>query len=172
MQIIGLHKNVYKLYAWARTQECLDVYRIKYEGQVRHWEALRTEGVCVAKCAEFVGISRATYYRHKRILKNLAQGIIPPSKAPKRCNKSQWGEAEKQLVLEARRDNETYGKEKIGAILRRDKEQTMSDSTVGRILDFLRKKASSHGQGLRLKSANVTSPRAMPKGGAIRITMT
>jgi len=41
MQIIGLHKNVYKLYAWARTQECLDVYRIKYEGQVRQWEDLR-----------------------------------------------------------------------------------------------------------------------------------
>ena len=87
MQIIGLHKNVYKLYAWARTQECLDVYRIKYEAQVRHWEALRAEGVCVAKCAAFVGISRATYYRHKRILKNLAQGIIPPSKAPKHRNK-------------------------------------------------------------------------------------
>ena len=86
MQIIGLHKNVHKLYAWARTQECLDVYRIKYEGQVRHWEDLRAEGVCVAKCAEFVGISRATYYRHKRILNNLAQGTIPPSKAPKHHN--------------------------------------------------------------------------------------
>jgi hypothetical protein len=57
MQIIGLHKNVYTLYAWARTQECFDVYRIKYEGQVRHWEDLRVESVCVAKCAEFVGIS-------------------------------------------------------------------------------------------------------------------
>ena len=43
MQIIGLHKNVYKLYAWARTQECLDAYRIKYEDRVRHWEALRAE---------------------------------------------------------------------------------------------------------------------------------
>jgi putative transposase len=59
MQIIGLNKNVYELYAWARTQECLDVYRIKYDGQVRHWGSLRAEGVCVAKCAEFVGISRA-----------------------------------------------------------------------------------------------------------------
>jgi putative transposase len=49
MQIIGLHKNVYKLYAWARTQECLDVYRIKYEGQVRHWEALHTP-LCQGSC--------------------------------------------------------------------------------------------------------------------------
>jgi putative transposase len=118
----------------------LDVYRIKNEGQVSHWKNLPTEGVCVAKCAEFVGISRATYYRLKRILKDLAQGIIPPSKAPKHRNKSQWGEAEKQLVLEFRRDGETYGKEKIGAILRRDKNQTISDSTVVRILGYLRAK--------------------------------
>jgi len=73
-------------------------------------------------------------------LKDFAQAIIPPSKALKRCNKSQWGEAEKQLVFEARHDNETYGKEKIGVILRRDEKQTMRDSTVGRILSFLRKK--------------------------------
>ena len=44
MQIMRLHKNVYKLYAWARTQECLDAYRIKYEGSVRDWETLRAEG--------------------------------------------------------------------------------------------------------------------------------
>ena len=40
---------------------------------------------------------------------------MPLSKAPIHRNKSRWGEAEKQLVLEARRDNETYGKEKIGS---------------------------------------------------------
>ena len=68
MQIIRHHKNVYKFYVWARTQEWLDAYRIKYEGSVRDWEALRAEGVCVAKCAEFVGISRSTYYRQKRVL--------------------------------------------------------------------------------------------------------
>ena len=162
MQIIGLHKNVYKLYAWARTQECLDAYRIKYEDTVRQWEALRAEGVCLAKCAEFVGISRSSYYRYKRVLKDLAQGIAPPSKAPKRRNKSQWGEAEKQLVLEVRRENETYGKQKIGAILRRDKKQTISDSTVGRILGFLHKK----GLITRSRSAPQKRRRNFSKGHA------
>jgi putative transposase len=162
MQIIRLHKNVYKFYAWARTQECLDAYRIKYEGSVRDWEALRAEGVCVAKCAEFVGISRSTYYRQKRVLRDLARAIMPPSKAPIHRNKSRWGEAEKQLVLEARRDNETYGKEKIGAILRRDKNQTMSDSTVGRILSFLRMK----GQITRSRSAPEKRKRNFSKGHA------
>ncbi len=27
MQIKYLHKNIYKLYSYARTQECLDAYR-------------------------------------------------------------------------------------------------------------------------------------------------
>ena len=52
---------------------------------------------------------KRVYYRHKRVLKDLAQAILPPSKAPKHRNKTQWGEAEKQLVLEVRRDNETFG---------------------------------------------------------------
>ena len=60
MQILRQHKNVYKLYAWARTQESLDAYRIKYEDRVRHWNALRAEGVSLTKCAEFVGISHAS----------------------------------------------------------------------------------------------------------------
>ena len=67
MQIIGLHKNVYKLYSWARTQECLDVYRIKYEGQVRHWEALRAEGVPISKwlCLGS-GVSRMVHFKQKK----------------------------------------------------------------------------------------------------------
>ena len=170
MQIIGLHKNVYKLYAWARTPECLDAYRIKYADTVRQWEALRAEGVSLAKCTEFVGISRSSYYRYKRVLKDLAQGIAPPSKAPKRRNKSQWGEAEKQLVLEVRRENETYGKQKIGAILRRDKKQTISDSTVGRILGFLHKKGLITRSRSAPQSAGVTFPKGMLKGGSIKIT--
>ena len=87
---------------------------------------------------------------------------MPPSKATIHRNKSRWGEAEKQLVLEARRDNETYGKEKIGAILRRDKTQTMSDSTVGRILSFLRMK----GQITRSRSAPEKRKRNFSKGHA------
>ena len=63
---------------------------------------------------------------------------------------------------DARRDNETYGKEKIGAILRRDKTQTMSDSTVDRILSFLRMK----GQITRSRSAPEKRKRNFSKGHA------
>jgi len=138
MQIKGLHKNIYKLYQMFRTEECIKKYREKYEEQVKQWEGWRKEGLSNSQCSKIVGISKATYYRHKKIMKDLViRKIIPPSKKPKRLNKPRWGESEKQLVLKIRRENPTYGKFKIAKILRRDFGKTMSESTVGRILTHL-----------------------------------
>lgn len=153
MQIKFLHKNVYKLYAYARTQECLDAYRQKYEKMVRHWNALKAEGVSDVKCQHFTGISRATYYRYKARLRQLECGRLPPSKRPKKLNKPDWGEASIQLVLRIRRENPTYGKEKLGEILRRDFGQKYSNSTVGRILKHLFEK------GMIQKSASAPRPK-------------
>jgi transposase InsO family protein len=50
--------------------------------------------------------------------------------------------------LKVRRENPTYGKEKIAVILKRDHAQTISESTVGRILNHLKAK------GLIVKSAS------------------
>ncbi len=61
MQIKGLHKNIYKLYGYARTQECLEIYRKKYTDHVHLWEKLKKEGVCEKTLQEVVGMSRATY---------------------------------------------------------------------------------------------------------------
>lgn len=140
MQIKGLHKNIYKLYSYARTQECLDVYRQKYMDQVRKWEKLKEEGVSDKLCQEIVGISRASFYRSKRILNDINRGVIPPSKRPHTLNKPKWGESHAQLVLKIRRENPTYGRQKIAIILKRDHGQTISESTVGRILKCLIKK--------------------------------
>jgi putative transposase len=137
MQIIGLHKNIYKLYRYSSEQENLETHRKKYEKPVRLWEKLKSEGVSDKLCQEATGTPRSTYYRYKAHLKALEKGILPPSKKPKNLRKPQWGEAEKQLVLRIRRANPTYGKEKIAIILKRDHGQTMSESTVGRILKFL-----------------------------------
>ena len=148
MQIKGLHKNVYRFYAYARTQECLETYRHQYADQVHKWDGLKAEKVSNRLCQRIVGISRATYYRHKKILKALNKGMLPPSKRPKRINSPRWGESQKQLVLNLRRENPTYGKEKIAIILKRDFGQTISESTVGRILNHLKEK------GLIQKSAS------------------
>jgi Fe2+ or Zn2+ uptake regulation protein len=148
MQIKGLHKNIYRLYAYSRTQECLDAYRKLDEDKVRKWEKLKQAGVCDKTAQEFVGFSRASYYRARKRLQSLAKGIVPPSKKPKTFRKPQWGEAQKQLVLKLRRENPTYGKAKLAVLLKRDHGQTISESTVGRILKNLMEK------GLIQKSAS------------------
>ena len=146
MQIPGLHKNIYRLSHYALTQEKADHYRKRYEVQVKKWEAAKTQGCDEAFCQEYSEISKATYYRYKKKLKQLSKGILPPSKRPKRLRKPLWGEAEKQLVLRIRRENPTYGKMKIAIILKRDFDCKISESTVGRILKSLQNK------GLVLKS--------------------
>ena len=70
----------------------------------------------------------------------MEKGIVPPSKRPLKLNKPRWGESEKQLVLEIRRENPTYGKAKIAVIIKRDYEKQISESTVGRILSHLKEK--------------------------------
>ena len=164
MQIKRLHRNIYRLYAYARTQECLDVYRKKYQHQVQRWEKLESEGVSLKLKQEIVGISRATYYLYKKILNDLNKGIAPPSKRPKRVNKPKWGEAEMQLVLRIRRENPTYGKEKIAIILKRDHEQTISESTVGRIIKYLKAKGliNRSPSALRTKRKRVFNKHAQP----------
>jgi len=137
MQIKCLHKSFYKLYSYARKQEVLDLYRKKYQDIVTKWEDLNEAGTDVKMIPKFVGYSRATYYRAKQILADLNKGIIPPSKAPHKCNKPLWGESEKQRVLQIRRHNPTYGKFKIMIILQRDYGIKLSESTVGRILKHL-----------------------------------
>jgi putative transposase len=164
MQIKGLHKNIHRLYAYARKQECLEVYRQKYLHQVQRWEKLGSQGVSIGLRQEITGISRATYYRHKKILRKLEKGITPPSKKPKCLNKPRWGESHKQLVLQIRRANPTYGKEKIAIILKRDHHQTISQSTVGRILKFLKEKGliTRSISALRTKRKRVFKKHAKP----------
>lgn len=140
MQIIGLHKNIYKLSSYALSQEKLEFHRKKYEKPVKIWEKLKSEGVSDQTCQMTTGISRATYYRHKAYLVELARGILPPSKKPKSLRKPQWGESEMQWVLRLRRENPTYGKAKITVILKRDHDTQFSESTVGRILKHLMNK--------------------------------
>ncbi len=59
MQFKGLQKNIYRLHAYVRTQECLDVYQKKYEQQVQLWEKLAADGVSLTLLQEIVSISRA-----------------------------------------------------------------------------------------------------------------
>lgn len=109
MQISYLHKNIYKLYKYSKPQEFLEVHHQKYEDPVHKWERLKEQGVEEPVIASFAGISRATYYRYKRVLKKLIQGILPPTQRPKSLRKSKISQTTKDLVLKIRKENPTYG---------------------------------------------------------------
>lgn len=140
MQMISHPKQIFQLYKLARSKQCLEAYKNLYTDCVNKYQLSHDSGADPKTCQALSGISRATYYRYKKILKDLEDGILPPSKTPKKLNKPKWGESEKQLVLKIRRENETYGKSKIATILKRDHNVNLSESTVGRILTHLKRK--------------------------------
>ena len=140
MQQIYLPNSVYKLHHYSRPQETLQRLENRYGIPVRKWEKLRQEGVSEATASEFTGISRATYYRYRKILQRLKRGIVPRSKRPKCLRKSQIPKETKELILKIRRENPTYGKAKIAVIIKRDYGVQLSESSVGRILkDFMQR---------------------------------
>ena len=140
MQIRGLHKNIYKLSNYTLSQEKLTQHQKKYAEPVNAWKKLKSENVSDATCQDILKISRATFYRYHRRLRDLSKGILPPTKRPHHLRKHTWGEAEKKLILRLRRENPTYGKAKIAILLGRDHGLRLSESTVGRILKHMMNK--------------------------------
>ena len=141
MQIIYLPKVFRKAYDYTIKSNVLHEFRVQYEQKLADWKYLReTYKVSNKDLAKQFGFSRATYYRKRRILDAMNKGEVPIRK-PQRIPKTRtWGEAEIGLVLKIRKENPTYGKAKIAVILKRDHDFKMSESTVGRILDYLKKK--------------------------------
>ena len=138
MRIIYLPKNIYKAYDYAMKHCVFHAFREKYEDPIIEWTRLRrTYKMSFKDLAKQFGFSRATYYRRRRILRELDAGKAPPRSKPQRPSLRRWGEADVALVLKIRRENPTYGKFKIFHILRRDHGFKMSESTVGRILKYL-----------------------------------
>jgi hypothetical protein len=83
---------------------------------------------------EILGISQATYYRRR----NFLQHKVIRSKRPRTLRRSKFDKGIYDLVLKIRKENPTYGKAKIAAILKRDEKMEISESSVGRILKKLR----------------------------------
>jgi len=135
MQIRALHKNIYKAAKKGLFFENIKPYLEKYLPNVEKWQKLK--GIDHKTKQSVVGISRATYYRHKQHLQRLRKGTLPPSKRPIHTRKPCWSESQRQLVLQIRKENPTYGKAKIAVILKRDYSQKVSESTVGRIIKSL-----------------------------------
>jgi hypothetical protein len=121
---------------------------------VSKWEELKRNKVQDAVVARTLEISRATYYRYKKQIKDK----IYKSKSPKHFKKSRFGDDIRRLVLKIRQENPTYGKNKIAPIMRRDYGVNISNSSVGRIIKALKLPKSA--SALRVKRTRKFSGHA------------
>lgn len=135
MQIKYLNNSVYKLYNYACVQTIKSEQIEKRKKYLGDWEILKVRKVPDKEIAKITGISRATYYRLKKIFRLYGmQGLEKKSKRPKKFRQSKIPKETKEIVLNIRRNNPTYGKEKIAIILKRDFSINLSVSSIGRLI--------------------------------------
>jgi len=106
--------------------------------KLKQVEAFRRHGVAWSEIQALVGISRATYYRWKRKLKDEGlKGLKPRSRRPRRLRQKVHWTPELLAQIEAlRKQNPTWGRWPIWLALRKQG-VTISERTVGRLLAYL-----------------------------------
>lgn len=105
---------------------------------IQKWDILKEKNVDEETIVKILGISRASYFRWKKALKQKgALGLQLQSRRPHKFRKSKIPQDLKDAVLTIRKENPTYGKFKIYHILKRDFDFKTSQSTIGRILKEL-----------------------------------
>jgi transposase len=133
MQIGYPHPAIVALYNLHIPEESKRLCHDQRDELVRKWDELKKNKVKDLPIASTLDISRATFYRYKKqLLDNVYR-----SKAPKHFKISRFGEDVRSKILDIRRENPTWGKNKIAPILRKRHNIAISESSVGRILKTL-----------------------------------
>jgi len=108
------------------------------------WQALREAGWSARRASAKLGVSTATLYRwQKRINDKGTSGLEESSRRPKRLRTARWSVELIETVLELREQYPRWGKEKLCVLLGRENFHT-SESTVGRILSYLKRRELIH----------------------------
>ena len=103
--------------------------------KIELYEKLRREGVPAGLALEAIQTPRATLRRWQKLYRERGvAGLENRSRRPHQVRPRQWTRKLRRLVLRLRRDNPTWGKDKIHKVLERDAKVKTSASTVGRIL--------------------------------------
>lgn len=108
--------------------------------KVKLYQRLRAEGCSEETALKAVELSRATYFRWKKILfEKGPKGLEVASRKPKTLRQVQWTQELQLAIFRLRKANPIYGRLKIHAILLRDFPELakVSITTVGRILKKL-----------------------------------
>ncbi|BDG15740.1 hypothetical protein TbrSNM41_04740 [Thermus brockianus] len=106
--------------------------------KLKQVEALRKYRVGWPEIQELLGISRATYYRWRKHLKEEGlAGLKPRSRRPQRLRRRIYWSSDLLIRVEAlRKENPTWGRWPIWLTLRKEG-FAVSERTVGRILAYL-----------------------------------
>jgi len=135
------------------------IKEISKEAKVRlkFLEFARTHPVSVT-CRRF-GISRSTYYRWKKRFdpRNL-RSLEDRSRRPKRIRKPAWSVELIERVRELREEYPRWGKAKLVVLLRREGFE-VSESTVGRILRYLKRRGVLKEPVRKVKARGVAKKR-------------
>jgi len=139
MQIKYLPTSVYRLNRIANNQQIVNETvktRLKH---INKFDKLkRTTNLKDHEICEILEVSRASIFNWKKRYKaQKEQGLLNKSRTPHKKRTSTQTKELKDLVLMLRKENPTYGKAKIHALLKRDHNLHTSESTVGRILKKL-----------------------------------
>lgn len=114
-----------------------DIAKKKFR-QLLDFEKLKTAGSSEAVILEVLGLSRTTYYRMKAKYGEYGfAGLEPKTKRPKKIRQTSWSKELEALVLKLRKQEPTWGKNKIHRLLMRDHNITVSLATIGRIISKL-----------------------------------
>ena len=136
--MFGLHKSIYKLKKTILPEEKIDPALVELKKKLKNWENLKKRKVPDKEISEIVGMSRASFYRHKKAIDLYGlKGLERRSRKPKTLRTSKIPVETINIILSIRKENPTYGKAKITVILRRDFNIKLSESSVGRVLKKL-----------------------------------
>jgi len=105
---------------------------------LQDFEALKASGSNEAVILAVLEICRSTFYRIKaQYDKHGLAGLEPKSKRPNNVRKPSWDSKTESLVLKLRKQEPTWGKNKIHRLIVRDHAIAVALPTVGRIISKL-----------------------------------
>lgn len=116
---------------------CSEIAQQRHK-KLQLFNKIRLSGCDEAMVLETIEVARATLFRWKQAYQE--QGIVrlePRSRAPHRTHKPRWTRQEEILVKRLRVQRPCWGKRTLTAVLKRDHDFDLSESTVGRILQKL-----------------------------------
>ena len=103
--------------------------------QLELYKQLRESGCPESLALKSIGWSRAKYYRlKKRYVESGMSGLEAGNRRPHQSRKAQWPKRLEQQVLSLRKKYPLWGKLKLQKLLEREYGETVSVSTVGRII--------------------------------------